>query len=47
MRRRNLSAIGPKQTLGEIRPTATLLLVAGLYRPEMLVEIEVTAKRRN
>jgi enamine deaminase RidA (YjgF/YER057c/UK114 family) len=32
--------------LGEIRPAATLLVVAGLYRPEMKVEIEVTAKRR-
>ena len=25
----------------------TLLVVAGLYRPEMKVEIEVTAKRRS
>lgn len=33
--------------LGEIRPAATLLVVAGLYRPEMKVEIEVTAKRRS
>ena len=32
--------------LGEIRPAATLLVVAGLYKPEMKVEIEVTAKRR-
>jgi enamine deaminase RidA (YjgF/YER057c/UK114 family) len=32
--------------LGEIRPAATLLVVAGLYQPEMKVEIEVTAKRR-
>ena len=32
--------------LGEIRPAATLLVVAGLLRPEMKVEIEVTAKRR-
>jgi enamine deaminase RidA (YjgF/YER057c/UK114 family) len=31
--------------LGEIRPAATLLVVAGLYKPEMKVEIEVTAKR--
>ena len=34
------------QTLGEIRPAATLLVVAGLYKPEMKIEIEVTAKRR-
>ena len=27
-------------------PAATLLVVAGLYKPEMKVEIEVTAKRR-
>ena len=32
--------------LGEIRPAATLLIVVGLYKPEMKVEIEVTAKRR-
>ena len=35
------------ETLRDIRPAATLLVVAGLYKPEMLVEIEVTAKRRN
>ena len=34
------------ETLGEIRPAATLLVVAGLYQPEMKVEIEITAKRR-
>ena len=34
------------EVLGEIRPAATLLVVAGLYKPEMKVEIEVTAKRR-
>jgi enamine deaminase RidA (YjgF/YER057c/UK114 family) len=34
------------ETLGEIRPAATLLVVAGLYKPEMKVEIEITAKRR-
>jgi enamine deaminase RidA (YjgF/YER057c/UK114 family) len=33
--------------LGEIRPAATLLVVAGLLKPEMKVEIEVTAKRRS
>lgn len=32
--------------LGEIRPAATLLVVAGLYKPEMKIEIEVTAKKR-
>jgi enamine deaminase RidA (YjgF/YER057c/UK114 family) len=34
------------EKLGEIRPAATLLVVTGLYKPEMKVEIEVTAKRR-
>ena len=32
--------------LADIRPAATLLVVAGLYKPEMKVEIEVTALRR-
>jgi enamine deaminase RidA (YjgF/YER057c/UK114 family) len=32
--------------LGEIRPAATLLVVASLFKPEMKVEVEVTAKRR-
>lgn len=31
----------------DIRPAATLLVVAALLKPEMKVEIEVTAKRRN
>ena len=35
------------QHLGDIRPAATLLVVAGLYKPEMKIEIEVTAKRRS
>jgi enamine deaminase RidA (YjgF/YER057c/UK114 family) len=35
------------EVLGEIRPAATLLIVAGLLKPEMKVEIEVTAKRRS
>jgi enamine deaminase RidA (YjgF/YER057c/UK114 family) len=35
------------EVLGDIRPAATLLVVAGLYKPEMKVEIEVTAKRRS
>jgi len=35
------------ETLGNVRPAATLLVVAGLYKPEMLVEIEVTAKRQS
>ncbi len=34
------------KVLGDIRPAATLLIVVGLARPEMKVEIEVTAKRR-
>ena len=34
------------EVLGEIRPAATLLVVQGLYKPEMKVEIEVTAKLR-
>jgi enamine deaminase RidA (YjgF/YER057c/UK114 family) len=33
-------------TLGEIRPAATIVAVSALYKPEMKVEIEVTAKRR-
>ncbi len=33
------------EQLGEIRPAATLLIVAGLLKPEMKIEIEVTAKR--
>src|SRR4030081_657835 len=35
------------EVLGDIRPAATLLVVVGLYKPEMKVEIEVTAKRRS
>lgn len=35
------------ETLGDIRPAATILAVSGLYKPEMKVEIEVTAKRRS
>jgi enamine deaminase RidA (YjgF/YER057c/UK114 family) len=31
------------QVLAEIRPAATIVIVAGLLRPEMKVEIEVTA----
>ena len=33
--------------LGEIRPAATIVAVAGLYKPEMKIEIEVTAKKRS
>lgn len=33
------------EVLGDIRPAATLLVVASLLKPEMKVEIEVTAKR--
>ena len=32
---------------GTVRPAATLVAVAALYRPEMRIEIEVTAKRRS
>lgn len=35
------------QHLGDIRPAATLLVVAALLKPEMKIEIEVTAKRRS
>ena len=31
--------------LGAIRPAATILVVAGLIKPEMKIEIEITAKR--
>ncbi len=34
------------EVLGEIRPASTILIVASLLKPEMKVEIEVTAKRR-
>jgi enamine deaminase RidA (YjgF/YER057c/UK114 family) len=34
------------ERLGDIRPAATLLVVAALLKPEMRIEIEVTAKRR-
>ena len=34
------------ENLGEIRPAATILVVVALLKPEMKVEIEVTAKRR-
>lgn len=33
------------RVLREIRPAATIVIVAGLLKPEMKVEIEVTAKR--
>ena len=32
--------------MADIRPAATLLVVVGLYKPEMKVEIEVTARRQ-
>ena len=35
------------EVFGEIRPATALLVVAGLYKPEMKIEIEVTAKRRS
>ncbi|MDP2802769.1 MAG: RidA family protein [Phreatobacter sp.] len=31
------------EVFGDIRPASTLLVVAGLFKPEMKVEIEVTA----
>ena len=34
------------ERLGDVRPAATLLVVAGLFKPQMRIEIEVTAKRR-
>jgi enamine deaminase RidA (YjgF/YER057c/UK114 family) len=34
------------EVLGDVRPAATILVVAALYKPEMKVEIEVTARRR-
>ena len=34
------------EQFGQIRPAATLLVVAGLLKPEMKIKIEVTAKRR-
>lgn len=35
------------EVLAEIRPAAAICVVAGLLRPEMKVEIEVTALRRS
>jgi len=35
------------EILGEIRPASTILVVSALLKPEMKVEIEVTAKRRS
>lgn len=32
--------------LGDIRPAAGIYIVSGLYRPEMKVEIELTAKKQ-
>ena len=34
------------ERLSEIRPAATLLVVAALFKPDLKGEIEVTAKRR-
>ena len=34
------------EVLGDIRPAATLVAVTALYKPEMKIEIEVTARRR-
>lgn len=35
------------EKFGAIRPAATCVVVAGLIRPDMKVEIEITAKRRS
>lgn len=35
------------EQFGEIRPAATIVAVSALYKPEMKVEIEVTAKKRS
>ena len=32
---------------GDIRPAAAIVAVSALYKPEMKVEIEVTAKKRS
>ena len=32
------------EVLGDIRPAAAVYIVAGLLRPEMKVEIEITAR---
>lgn len=32
--------------LGDIRPAAGIYIVSGLYRPEMLIEIELTALKK-
>ncbi len=42
---RVLSVCG--EFLADIRPAATLLVVAALYQPDMKVEIEVTARRQH
>ena len=34
------------EQFGDIRPAATILAVSALYKPEMKIEIEVTAKKR-
>lgn len=34
------------EVLGEIRPASTIVAVAALLKPDMKIEIEVTAKRR-
>src|SRR6202051_662758 len=34
------------EVLGDIRPAATLLVVAGLYQPQMKLDISMSAKRR-
>ena len=35
-----------KRYLGDVRPAATMMIVAGLQDPRMRIEIEVTARHR-
>jgi enamine deaminase RidA (YjgF/YER057c/UK114 family) len=35
------------EQFGDIRPAATIVAVSALYKPEMKIEIEVTAKKRS
>ena len=44
-RRRRVAAVHG-EVFGEIRPAATLVAVAGLIDPSLLVEIEVDARAR-
>ena len=35
------------EQFGDIRPAATIVAVSALYKPDMKIEIEVTAKKRS